>query len=177
MSDTMSGYLVKIEVFIPADPEAPNSMMAAVEMLRMLREHSIGVADFADGYVPVPVTMISKPRWLARRKSPASTLTDDGQLPSDVQYGLSAQVPASENTTQAQEGAGGAGQTASPVPDAAAPITCKHPVKDAKPCGGYWATVGAEAIQMCATVGCPCTPVAQPATDMQTFLQRSGPPR
>ena len=73
---SQSGYLLKIEVFIPADPHEPTTMADAADVLRMLRDHAVtvGIKDFGDGYISLPNATVSVPRWVARRKSafPAS---------------------------------------------------------------------------------------------------------
>jgi len=66
---SQSGYLLKIEVFIPANPRESTAIADAADVLRMLRDHAVtvGIKYFGDATV-------SDLRWVARRKSalPAS---------------------------------------------------------------------------------------------------------
>lgn len=77
MSKTESGYLVKIEAFIPADPTKPETMRDATEVLRMLKEHTVmvGLKDFGDGYIGLPGVTVSEPRWIARRRRDVDSIT------------------------------------------------------------------------------------------------------
>lgn len=59
MSDTQSGYLVKVEMFIPADPRHPETIVRA----------STVIADLQAG----PPKEVFYVRWFARRKVPASS--------------------------------------------------------------------------------------------------------
>lgn len=65
MKTTESGYECVIKVFLPADPRDPESMRAAME----------GIDNMAKIYADAEFSCYiqhSEPRWIARRKTPAS---------------------------------------------------------------------------------------------------------
>jgi len=109
---SQSGYLLKIEVFIPADPREPTAMAAVADVLRMLRDHAVtvGIKDFGDGYISLPNATVSDLRWVARRKSalpaPPSASAEPPATPASAEPPAQEEPAAEESSPSSAAGDG-----------------------------------------------------------------------
>ena len=67
----MSGYRIKAEFFIAADPRSPDSMQRATALLDDIRNNEWAISDCAGDWVSLPTPFVGEPIWIARRKPPA----------------------------------------------------------------------------------------------------------
>lgn len=90
----MSGYLVKIEVFIPCDPRDPGEMATASALIAAMKTDQWRLHPHVDYSREIPKPEKIDFRWIARRKSPASSNTPSAEATQEQSGTAGPQSPA-----------------------------------------------------------------------------------